>query len=205
MFELAAAALELEQDSLGSLAREPELAALRVEAEPLFGDGRDAGREQVVERDDRKLGDALRRPLADEHGQTPEPGFACALEQRQPGRGVVGHDSGGTPRERRRNRALVAGVDVEERESELGAFVGQRTRRGRDSLTFREGAFERREPFLPEQRTLQKVIARMSGRTRGRGRLVRRCFELGRRRPGPLGRRSGFGELEAKTLAQRGG
>jgi len=37
-FELAAAALELEQDGLGGLAREPELAALRVEAEPFGGD-----------------------------------------------------------------------------------------------------------------------------------------------------------------------
>ena len=45
----------------------------------------------------------------------------------------------------------------------------------------------------------------MSGGAGGRGRLVRGGLELGRRRPRPLRRRPGFGQLEAKALAQRGG
>ena len=203
--ELAAPALELEQDGLGGLAREPELAALRVEAEPFLGDRGDRCREQGVERDDGELGDTLGRPLADEHGQAAEPGLAGSLEQRQPGRRVVGHDRGRAPRERRRNRSLVAGVDVEERERELGAFVGERARSGRDPLALRERALERREPLLPERRTLEEVVSRMSGGARGGGRLVRGGLQLGRRRPRPLRRRPCFGQLEAKALAQRGG
>ena len=48
--QLAAARVELEENGLGGLACEPELAVLRVPADPLGGHGRDLRREQFVRR-----------------------------------------------------------------------------------------------------------------------------------------------------------
>ena len=70
--QLAAPRVELEQHRFGGLAGEPELAALRIPADAVFGDRRDARREQLVTRHDGQV-----RELAwiapDEHEHRAEP------------------------------------------------------------------------------------------------------------------------------------
>jgi hypothetical protein len=89
--ERPAAGIELEQDRLGGLSGEPQLAPARVVAEALGRDGGLGGREQLVQRNDRQRRDALGR-RADEDGEAAETGVAGASQQRERGGRIVGDD-----------------------------------------------------------------------------------------------------------------
>ena len=201
-FELASSGLELEQHRLGGLAGEPELAALRIEAEPLLGHGRNGRPEERVERHDRQLGDTLGGPLADEHGETSETGVAGALEQRQAGGRIVGHHRRGAPGESGRDGALAAGLDVEQRQCERRTLVGERTGGRRNPFTLGQRALERAEPLLCDGRTLVEVVARVCGGASGCGRLVGGELELGGCRAGALCSCLCLGQLDAEPLAE---
>ena len=132
--ERAPPGFQLEQDGLGGLAREPELAALWVVPESLTRHRRDRRRQQLVQRDDRQLGDALGRALADQHSETAEACISCAPEQRQTCGSVIGHDRRRTPAERGRNGSLCTGRHVEQRKGQLGALVREHPRGGGNAL-----------------------------------------------------------------------
>ena len=121
------ARLELEQHRLRRLAREPELAALRVVAEPLARHGRNGGRQERLLRDDRQIGLAR----LDDDRERAEPRRPRALEQRERGADVVGDERRRALAQRRRDRAFHPGLDVEHRQREPLALLGQRTSRRR--------------------------------------------------------------------------
>ena len=108
------ARLELEQHRLGGFAREPELAPDRVVPEALGGDCRLGDGEQVAQRDDGQLGDALGRSATDEDGEAAESGIACPPQQLEAGGRIVGDERGRPPAERGGNRTLGARHDVEQ-------------------------------------------------------------------------------------------
>src|SRR5207249_7792545 len=87
-----AACLQLEQECLRRLAREPQLAAVRVVAETFRRHSGDLRRKQLVLRNDGHLGDKLCRVAADEDRETPEPSLSRSLEQRERSGGVVAND-----------------------------------------------------------------------------------------------------------------
>jgi hypothetical protein len=78
--ERSPAGVQLEQQRLGGLAREPQLAALRVVAEALRRHRRDPRREQLLLRDDGHLGNERRRVAADEDHKAAEAGVPRSLE-----------------------------------------------------------------------------------------------------------------------------
>ena len=203
-FELPLPRLQPEQDRLGGLAGEPELAALWVVAEALVRDRRDGRGEESVDRDDRQLGDALGRPLAHEHGQAAEPGFPGVLEQREARGGILGHDGRCTPPERRRHGALGSRLDVQQGERELGSFVCERPRRGGNPFALGKRALERRQTLLRQLGALGEVVADVRGRARRRCRLVRSRLELRRRRPWTSRGRLRLGQLDPDAVAERG-
>jgi hypothetical protein len=65
--------LQLEQDGLGSLPCEPQLAALGVVAEAFRRYRWDLDLEKPVDRHDRELAHEVLSRLAGEHGEAPEP------------------------------------------------------------------------------------------------------------------------------------
>src|SRR5204862_4431665 len=146
------ARLELEEDSLGRLAGEPQLAPLRVVAVPVARDRRYCRAQQLVLRDDGKLGNELDRIASREHAQRAEPGGCGPLEQLQRSLRRRRDERRGTGAERGRDRALRARLDLDQRQREALALLGKRTRRRRDSLSLRQRAFARREPLLRGER-----------------------------------------------------
>ncbi len=153
--ELAAPRLHLEQQRLGRLAGEPELAARRVVAEALDGDRGDRRREQLLLRDDGKLGLAL----ADDNRERAEPGGARPLEEREGRVRVVGDERRGALAKRCGDSAFHPRLDVEERERDALALLGESPRGRREPLALRECAVERAKPFLEETRLLGKRLA----------------------------------------------
>ena len=201
--ELPPPGLELEQDSLGGFAREPELAAWRVDSRsPRAVTEGTVCRQQPAERDDWQLGDALGGALADEHGEAAKAGVPRAPEQRQAGGCVLGDDGRRASAERGRDCPLRAGRDIEEREGELGSLVGEHPRCRRDSFALRERALESRKPLLGDRGTLGEVVARMRGGAGGRRRLVRGGLELSRCRAWTPRRCLRLGELDPHALSQ---
>ena len=115
-----------------------------------------------------------------EPGEAAETRIAGALEQREPGGGIRGGDGRGAPRKRCGDRTLPPGLDLEQRQGELGPLVRERARRGRNPLSLGERLLERGEPFLRERRTAGDVVAGVGRGARSRGRFVRLRLELGR-------------------------
>ena len=87
--ELAAAGVQLEQDRLRRLAREPELAALRVPADAVGRDRRNRRREQLLLRHDRQV-DKIARIAPDQHEQRTEAGAHRLDDELEPACGRVG-------------------------------------------------------------------------------------------------------------------
>ena len=143
-------ALELEQDRLGRLADEPELAARGVVAEALGRDGRRRDVEQRLERDDRELRDELLRSAPCEHGEAAEPCRTGALQEREP-HGRVVRDDGRRPRpERGRDGPLGACRHVERRERETRPVLGERPRSRRQALLLGERLLESADALADE-------------------------------------------------------
>ena len=153
--ERAAPRLHLEEQRLGRLAGEPELAARRVVAEALDRDRGDRRREQLLLRHDGKLGLAL----ADDDRERAEPCVARPLEQRERGVRVVGDERRGALAERRDDGALHPRLDLEERERDALALLRECPRGRRQPLALGERAVERAEAFLEETRLLGKRLA----------------------------------------------
>ena len=156
--------LELEQDRLGCLACEPELAALRIPADPLLRHRRHLRGEQLLAGNDGQLEQELRGIATDENRQRAEPARPRALDQLEPAGRVVDHDGRGTLAQRRRDGALVSLVHVEQREHEALALLGQRARRRRQAFALGERLLQHREPLPRELRTGAQVVPLPLGR-----------------------------------------
>ena len=200
--ERGTARLELEQHRLGGLAREPELAALRVVAVALARDGRNLRLEQLVLRHDGQLVDELARIASREDAQRAEAGRCGPLEQLERRLRRRRDERGRTCTERRRDRALAARLDRQQRESEALPLLGERAGCGRNAFALGECALERGEALLRGERALGERVA-----------LVRRLASRGARVQRPLlellGRRAtarrlglGVGELGAEPRDQ---
>ena len=151
----APARVHLEQDRLGRLAREPELAALGVVAVALGRDHRAVPRvEKPLGRDEpepveqtQRRGFSRRelaeRPRAldgrrrrgggiavDDHAEAAEPVPARALEQLEAALRIAGENGGGAPGECRGDRTLRAGLCLERRQRQSLA-CGRKRARGR--------------------------------------------------------------------------
>ena len=107
------ASLQLEQQRLGGLAREPQLTTLRVVPEALRCHRRDRRRQQLLLRDDGHLGNELGGIPADQDDEAAEPRLARSLEQCERSGRVVPNHGGGRTAERGRDRALAAGLHLE--------------------------------------------------------------------------------------------
>ncbi len=166
--EPAAARLELEQQRLGRLAGEPELAARGIPADSLLGDGGGLRREQLLERDDRQL--ELLRVAADDDDQRAEPRRTRALDERERRRRIVGEQGAAAMAERRGNRALFPGGHVEHAQDEPLALLGECTCCRRQAFALGECVLERREALARELDELVVVSPRPRGR-RSRPRL----------------------------------
>ena len=106
--------LQLEQQRLGRLAREPELAARRVVPEAFRRHGGNRGREQLLLRDDRHLGHEPRRVSADEDDEAAEARVARPLEELEGAGRIVADDGGGASAQRRGDGPLAARLDLEQ-------------------------------------------------------------------------------------------
>ena len=93
-------------------------------------------------------------PRSDEHRQVPQAGRVRLLEQPQPALDVVGQQRRAAWAERRRDGTLPARFDIELREREPRALLGQRARRRRQPLALREGPFDRGEPLASRPQLL---------------------------------------------------
>src|SRR5581483_1617280 len=179
--QLAPARVELEQHRLGRLAREPELAALRIPADAVLGHGRHARGEQLRARDDRQV-DEVARVAADEHEHGAEAGGARLVDELEAALRVLREHGRGAMAERRGGRALAAGFDLEQLQRELLALLGERTRRRGQALALGERLLERRQPLACEAHArLEILVLAHRGPCRGI-RLVGGAAELGRRR-----------------------
>src|SRR5205823_3967875 len=173
------ARLELEQNGLGRLPREPQLAPVGVVAVAVAGDEDAAAGPREIARlrepdvrqelgdplaarpcvnparqrlrsDERRPARTLLCPRRQEHGEIAEPALPRPLDERQRGRRIGGDDRGGTPRERGRDGALVACFDLEQREREPLPLLRECPCRRRKALPLRERVLQCRQA-LPGQ------------------------------------------------------
>ena len=154
--ERTAPRLELEQDGLRRLAREPQLAARRVVAESLARHGRNRATTGAPP-SQRPAGRRLAR--LDDHGERAEPRRAGTLEQSERGADVVGDERRRALAQRRGDRALHPRLDVEQRQREPLALLRERPSGRRKSLALGERALERREPLLEQTYALGERLA----------------------------------------------
>src|SRR6185295_9646094 len=97
-------------------------------------DGRNDHAQQLVDRDDRVLGDDLLRRPTGEDGEAPEPGGARTLEEREACRGVVCKHGRRASAQRGSDRSLGAWLDVERGEGKPCAVLRQCASGGRKAL-----------------------------------------------------------------------
>ena len=201
--------IELQENGLARLAREPELAARGVVAVAVDrdrGSGRDVEQPVGVDEPDaveqledvvgstRERAERLRTrhrrfcrrrciPLEQdvEAAETP---VAGSLEQCECVASVRREKGGSTPCERRGDGPLMARLDFELADDEPLAFGSQRPRCGGDALPLSERALERGQTVARGAGTLGEIVALGRGSPRRRPGLVRMVLELGRaRRP----------------------
>ena len=199
----ATSCLQLEQDALARLAREPGVAAVGVVALAVRRD-RDAGRDlpqlgalhepDAVEQPHRVVrpGDELRQGTRtgdrgggvtaalrrDDHGEVAEPARTGALDEGERVLTVGGEERRRAPGERRRDRLLVPGCHLERGERQALALVGQRPRGGRDSLALLERALQRGEPLAGRAGALGEIVTLSRRRARLDARVVGLPLEL---------------------------
>ena len=168
----APARVELEQHSLGRLAGEPELASLRVVAVTFSRDENAALRAREVARlGEPDVGEQFGDPLAagprlhtarqglracerragralfvsagrHQHAQVAQAGFARPVDEPERGARVGCNYRGGAAGQGRGDRALVAGLDLEQRERQLLPFLCERPRRGRQAFALGQRVLE---------------------------------------------------------------
>ena len=184
----AAARVELQQHRLRGLAGEPELAAVGVEAmtfardehpalgpfelgwlgEPdvgqQLGDTLAAGPRAHVARERLRADERRpRRPLLParrhEHRKIAEPGLARPLDETQRGARVGRDERCGPPGQRGGHRPLVTGVDLEQRQRQPLAFLGERSRRRRETLALGERVLQRGQPLAGESGLFLQSLA----------------------------------------------
>jgi hypothetical protein len=149
---------ELEQHSLGSLTREPQLATLWIPADAVLGHSGTVRSEQVGARNDRDFCDDLLRISADEDEHRSQSGGACALDEPKPTRGIVSHERRRAMPERSCNSSFLAGGNVDQREGETLAFFGQRPGGGCEPFAFCECLLECRETLTRELRPCHEIV-----------------------------------------------
>ena len=90
---------------------------------------------QRLRADERRAAAASNRcSRRNEHGEVAEPTFARALDERERRRGVSRDHGRSTAEQRRRDRTLVPGFDLEQRQREALAVLRERTRGRRKPL-----------------------------------------------------------------------
>ena len=112
----------------------------------------------MILRDDGQLGDELGR-LAREHHDIAEAGCARSLRERQCCPRIGCDDRCGAMSQGRSHGTLSAGLDLEQRECEPLAFLGERTRRRRQAFAFRQRTLERLQPLACDPRLLAQRLA----------------------------------------------
>ena len=113
-------------------------------ARPLVARDEAAERKGAYER--RSLAAALARAV--EHNRQPTESVpARLLEQLEPALGIGRDQRRGAPGQSRRHGLLVAGLDLEQRERQQLAGLGQSPRRRRDALALLERALEHAQPL----------------------------------------------------------
>jgi hypothetical protein len=169
----APARVELEQHRFRRLAREPQLATIRVVAVAVGRDRRNLRLQQLGLVDDGQPVDELAHVAADEHAQRAEPCRRRALEQRERRLRPVGDERRCARTERRGHRALRARLDAEQRQGQRFALLGERARRRGNPLPLRERVLEGREPLLRGESALGERVA-LVRRLARRGACVQR-------------------------------
>ena len=119
----------------------------------------------------------------DDDGEVAETACPCPVDQVERVPVVGGEERRRAPRERRGDGRLVAGLDLEGREREALAFLGERARGGRDALALGQRALERRESLARRSRPLGEVVPLACRGSRLEASGVGASFELGRIRP----------------------
>src|SRR5207248_5294502 len=112
-------------ERLGGLAREPQLAALRVVAEALQRHGGNLRRQQLVLRDDGHLSNELRGVATDEDDETAEAGVPRLLQELERSGRVVTDDRGSRASECSHDGALATRLYFEQRKSYALAVLGE--------------------------------------------------------------------------------
>ena len=197
--ESTAPGLQLEQDGLGRLTREPELAANWIPADALGGHGRHGRGEQVLDRDHRQLRDELTWIAVDQDDDGPEPCRPDPLDELERPRGVVREHRGSSMAERRSDGALGAGVDVEQGEGEPLPGLGELASRRWQSFALGQRLLECPQTLTGEVDAGRQVVAQAL-------RLIGGARELSRRRacrPRTLRVRGDRGELRAEPRSER--
>src|SRR5581483_3873301 len=147
--------------------------------------------------DDRELRDERAR-VADQNAQRAEPGLGRLLEEVESRPGGRRDEGRRALAERRGNGALVAGIDLEERQGQALAPLGERTGGRWNPLALGERALERREALLRGQCTLGERVAVVRSLARGGTGIESLLLELLRRRPRTCGVGLGLRELGAQ-------
>ena len=94
-----------------------------------------------------------------EHREVAEPGLARPLDEAERRARVGGDERSGPPGQRRGDRALVAGVDLEQRQRQPLAFLRERPRRRRQAFALGERVLQRGQPLAREPGLLLQGLA----------------------------------------------
>ena len=179
--QLAAARVELEENGLRGLARKPELAVLRVPADPFCGHCRDLRGEQFVERQHGHVHE-LARVAADEYQHRPEAGRVRLLDQLERPGGMRCEHCRSAMSERGGRRALGTRLDLELLERKLLTFLGERACGRRKPFALRKRLLEREEAFPREADASLEIFLFPQRRAGGGIGVVRQAAEVGGRR-----------------------
>ena len=146
---------QLELERLRGLACEPQLAPLRVVAEPFLRDGRYRGGQQLLEWNDGHRTDELRRVPPDEHDEAAEPCGTGVLEQLEAPGGSLGENRSPAMAERRRHGCLAARLDVHRAQRQRLSLLGERACGGRQPLALVERTLDRDSAPLGQSSLLE--------------------------------------------------
>ncbi|MDQ3086398.1 MAG: hypothetical protein M3Q67_06320, partial [Actinomycetota bacterium] len=193
---LAAPGFELEQNRLGRLAREPQLSAGRVVAEPFPSYGRHRSAKQLVPGHDRVLLDELLWFDAGENSEAPEALSSSPLEQLERGARIVGENRGSAGAQGGRDSALGPGLDLERSERKVCSTFGKSARGRRKTFLLREDTLEGAKPLTREACLLGKTVSLGRSAPCRHSRIDCLALELS-----PAVRLAGWHRLERRKLS----
>ncbi len=161
--------------------------------------------EQVVQRNDRQLGDERLRVAPNQDDEAAQTVCARPLHEAERRALVTGEQSRCAVPQRGGDRALVAGLGRDLGQGETLAELGERTGGGREPFALGDRELERAEPLARRPRTLGQVVPLAGSGARGSSRLVRRLLEVRRGRVSACGPPLGIRVLRRERCEQRAG